>query len=86
MIANYLHVKKDFAIHFINLEYPFHKDALYKVWLNFAKCFLRRRQKCFLKKLRIDELTDKRTGGRQATSDLVCREKYLENIFKLRFV
>lgn len=46
LIVNYLHVKKDSALHFINLEYPFHKDALYKVWLNLGKWFLRRRQKC----------------------------------------
>lgn len=44
LIVNYLHVKKDSALHFINLEYPFHKDALYKVWLNLGKWFLRRRQ------------------------------------------
>lgn len=75
LIVNYLHVKKDSALHFINLEYPFHKDALYKVWLNLGKWFLRRRQKC--KKLQTDERTDKRTGGRQTTSDIVCREKYL---------
>lgn len=78
LIVNYLHVKKDSALHFINLEYPFHKDALYKVWLNLGKWFLRRRQKC--KKLQTDERTDKRTGGRQTTSVLVCREKYLEKI------
>lgn len=61
MIANYLHVKKDFALYFINLEYPFHKDALYKVWLDLAKCFLRRRQKCFKKNY---GQTNWRTNGR----------------------
>lgn len=60
MFHNYVPFKRGFDLYFDNLEFPFHKDILYKAWFNLGQRFSRNSQNC--EKFR-NRRTDRQTDG-----------------------